>query len=516
MLGAEILVRSLVAGGIDTCLGNPGTSEMQFVAALDRAPGLRSVLTLFEGVATGAADGYARVAGKPACTLMHLGPGLANGLCNLHNAKRARMPMVNIVGDHAAKHRQYDAPLHSDVEAVARTFSDWVRTAASVASLAGDCAAAIAAAREPPGRIATLILPADIAWTDGGEFRPRPVSVPPPARVERARVEEAARRLRASRAAALMIGGEGLSQRGIAAAAAIAGVTGCRVFAPMSNAKMARGAGRYPVPRVPFGVDEAVSFLDGLDTLALAGATPPVAFFAYPDKPGLLAPPGCAMHELARVEEDVVAALEDLAQALEAKLAAWTSQKGVEPATRGPLTAQALANIIAAQLPGNAIVIDEALSLGFTLYPAMAAAAPHDWLQMAGGATGEGLPLAVGASLAAPRRKVVCLQADGSGLYTCQALWTMARENLDVTVVLLSNRAYATLYGELAKVGVTEAGPGALGMIRLDQPAIGWPEIAKGFGVPGVRTSGCAAFARALSHALAMKGPALVEAVLAS
>ena len=515
MLGAEILVRSLVAGGIDTCLGNPGTSEMHFVAALDRAPGLRSVLTLFEGVATGAADGYARVAGKPACTLMHLGPGLANGLCNLHNAKRARVPVVNIVGEHAAKHRQHDAPLHSDVEAVARTFSDWVRTSPSAATIAQDCAAAIAAARTPPGRIATLILPADTAWTDGGEWRAASVRAEEPARVEAGRIEDAARRLRASRAAGMLIGGEGLSARGIEAAAAIAGATGCRVFAPMSNARMSRGRGMHAVPRVPFAVDEAVTFLAGLDTMVLAGAKPPVAFFSYPDKPGLLAPPGCAMHELARAEEDVLVALQALAHALEAKPVAWTPPEHGKVPARGPLTAQALAAIVAAQLPEDAIVIDESLSLGFTLYPAMAAAAPHEWLQMAGGATGEGLPLALGAALAAPRRKVVCLQADGSGLYTCQALWTMAREGLDVTVVVLSNRAYATLYGELAKVGATEAGPGALGMIRLDRPDIGWPDLAKGFGVPGVRAEGCAAFARALRSALATKGPALVEAVIA-
>ncbi len=514
MLGAEILVRSLVAGGIDTCLGNPGTSEMHFVAALDRAPGLRSVLTLFEGVATGAADGYARVAGKPACTLMHLGPGLANGLCNLHNAKRARMPVVNIVGEHAAKHRQHDAPLHSDVEAVARTFSDWVRTTQSAATIAEDCAAAIAAARTPPGRIATLILPADTAWTDGGEWRAVPVPAISPAAVPMERVTRAAAHLRSERSA-LMIGGEGLSYRGIEAATAIAAATGCRVFAPMSNARMARGWGVHPVPRVPFAVDDAVKFLAGLDAVVLAGAVPPVAFFAYPDKPGLLAPPGCAMHELARVDEDVLAALEALAHVLAAKPVTWQPAKRAKVPSRGPLSAQALAAIVAAQLPEDAIVIDEALSLGFTLYPAMAGAAPHEWLQMAGGATGEGLPLAVGAALAAPRRKVVCLQADGSGLYTCQALWTMAREGLDVTVVVLSNRAYATLYGELAKVGATEAGPGALGMIRLDRPYIGWPDISKGFGVPGVRADGCAGFAKALRNALATKGPALVEAVIA-
>lgn len=513
MLGAEILVRSLVAGGIDICLGNPGTSEMHTIAALDRVPGLRGVLTLFEGVATGAADGYARMAGRPAATLMHLGPGLANGLCNLHNARRARVPVVNIVGEHAERHRRYDAPLHSDVEAVARPFSDWLRTARSAATLSADCAAAITAARTSPGRIVTLILPADTAWTDGGDVRlETPVPDAPPARVPGARIEAAARRLGAR--TGLMIGGACLRARGLALAHGIAAATGCRVFAPMSSARIERGAGRLPVDRVPFGVDEAVHFLSGLDTVLMIGASAPVAFFAYPDKPSLLTPPGCALIALAEPEEDALSALEDLASAAGAVPAAAPQAPAAAAPQSGTLHAQALAAIVAARLPEHAIVIDESLSLGFTLYPAMAQAPAHDWLQMAGGATGEGLPLAVGAALACPDRKVVCLQADGSGLYTCQALWTMAREGLDVTVVILSNRAYATLYGELAKVGASNPGAAALDMIRLDDPAIGWAELAQGFGVPAERAADAAAFAAALARALAAPGPSLVEAVL--
>jgi len=515
VLGAEILLRSLAAGGMDTCLGNPGTSEMHFIAALDRVPGMRCVLTLFEGVATGAADGYARMADRPASTLMHLGPGLANGLCNLHNARRARVPVVNIVGEHAEHHRRHDAPLHSDIEAIARPLSDWVRTAHSVQLLAQDCADAIAAACAPPGRIATLILPADTAWTDGADVAPIPVARQTPARVPHARIEAVAQLLRSRRGAGLMIGGSGLSQRGIEAAHVIAAAAGCRVFAPMSNARMSRGWGCHPVSRVPFAVDEAIRFLDGLESVVLAGATPPVAFFAYPEKPSLLTPPGCEMQTLATPEENVQEALENLAAALEGRPVAPKQIKLAPAPASGPLTVDALAAIVARALREDTIVIDESLSLGFTLYPAMAGAAPHEWLQMAGGATGEGLPLAVGAALAAPRRKVLCLQADGSGLYTCQALWTMAREGLDVTTVILSNRAYATLYGELAKVGAKNPGRGALDMIQLDRPAIGWPEIARGFGVPGGRADDAAGFAQALSRALSAPGPNLVEAVIA-
>jgi acetolactate synthase-1/2/3 large subunit len=513
--GAEILLRSLVAGGVDTCLGNPGTSEMHFIAALDRVTGMRCVLTLFEGVATGAADGYARMAGRPASTLMHLGPGLANGLCNLHNARRARVPVVNIVGEHAAHHRRHDAPLHSDIEGIARPFSDWLRTARSAATLSADCADAIAAARVAPGRIATLVVPADTAWTDGGDAPPvARAADAAPAPIAPDRVEAAARSLRIGRRAALMIGGACLSERGLALAHGIAMATGCRVFAPMSNTRIARGAGRPPVDRVPFAVDDAVRFLGDLDAVVTVGATPPVAFFAYPDKPSLLAPPGCTMVPLAEPEEDVLGALAALAAALDARPASAPAIALPAAPDAGALTAQALAAIVAGQIPSQSIVIDESLSLGFTLYPATAAAAPHDWLQMAGGATGEGLPLAVGAALACKDRKVVCLQADGSSLYTCQALWTMAREGLDVTIVILSNRAYATLFGELAKVGAKDPGRGALDMIELDRPSIGWPDIARGFGVPGERAEDAAGFARALARALSIRGPSLVEAVL--
>lgn len=515
MLGAELLVRSLAAGGIELCIGNPGTSEMHFIAALDRTPGLRGVLALFEGVATGAADGYARMKGRPAATLMHLGPGLANGLCNLHNARKARTPIVNIVGEHAAHHRRYDAPLHSDVEGAARPFSDWLRTAQSAATLSADCAAAIAAARMPPGRIATLILPADTAWTDGGVAIAPSLAAVAPARVHSARIESAARRLALGARVGLMIGGPCLGERGIALAHGIAAATGCRVFTQMSNARIERGAGRLPVKRVPFPVDEAVSFLAGLDTVLMLAAKPPVAFFAYPDKPSLLTPAGCALVALAEPEEDALAALEDLAAAVSARAATAAEPVLLDAPSAGPLGAGVLAAIIAHQLPQNAIVIDEALSLGFTLYPAMENAAAHDWLQMAGGATGEGLPLAVGAALACPDRKVVCLQGDGSALYTCQALWTMAREGLNVTSIILSNRSYASLFAELSIVGATGAGPAALGMIRFDDPAIGWPDIARGFGVPGERVVDAAQFSAALARALATPGPSLIEAVLA-
>ncbi|MDQ3470016.1 MAG: thiamine pyrophosphate-binding protein, partial [Actinomycetota bacterium] len=167
MNGAQAMIRTLVDCGVTTCFANPGTSEMHFVAALDAVEEMRAVLGLFEGVATGAADGYARMTGTPAATLLHLGPGLGNGLANLHNARRAATPMVNIVGDHALGHARFDAPLQSDIDTVARNVSAWIGRPTSPAELGGATAEAVAAASTPPGQVATLILPADVSWSDG-------------------------------------------------------------------------------------------------------------------------------------------------------------------------------------------------------------------------------------------------------------------------------------------------------------------------------------------------------------
>ncbi len=510
MNGAESLVRTLSGAGVEVCFANPGTSEMHFVAALDLVGGVRCVLGLFEGVVTGAADGYARMADKPAATLLHLGPGLANGLANLHNAKRASSPVVNIVGDHATYHKEFDAPLTSDVEGVARPFSDWVLTSKDSSSVARDAASAIAEAMAPPGRIATLILPADASWgaADGPATLP---PVQPRAGAAPETVAEAARALRSGETPVLFLGGPALREPGLTLAGRIAAKTGARLIAQTHNARVERGAGRIAVDFLPYPVDAALKTLAGTSHLLLAGSKAPVAFFAYPDKPSALTPPQCEIHTLAAPGEDVVRALEALADELDAHEDAPVQQLDTSPPPGGAVSPDAAAISVATMLPENAIVVEEALTAAGAFMSRTRGAAPHDYLQITGGAIGIGPPLATGAAVACPERKVVCLQADGSAMYTVQALWTQAREGLDVTTVLLNNRSYAILKGELANVGASSAGRTANDMMELDRPALDWVSLARGMGVDAGSAATMEEFNQQLDAGLRSQGPYLID-----
>ena len=514
MNGAESLVRTLVGGGVDVCFANPGTSEMHFVAALDRVDGMRCVLGLFEGVVTGAADGYYRMADKPAATLLHLGPGLANGLANIHNANKAASGMVNIVGDHATYHRQYDAPLTSDIEGLARPSSHWVKTSPNATGIAADGALAIAAACQPPGQIATLILPADTAWNEGSGAAPVP-SPARPAPPSAGAIEEAARVLRSGEPTLILLTGRAVREDGLALAGKIAAKTGARLIAQGSNARAQRGRGRVSVERIPYVVDQALRVLAGLKHIILVGAKMPVAFFAYPDKPSKLYPQDCRGHVLARPDEDLIGALEMLCEAVDARKTPVPTVNDERPRpASGAITSEALGASIGALLPENAIVADEAVTTGRGFFAPTKAAAPHDWLSNMGGSIGLGPPLATGAAVACPDRKVIGLQADGSAMYTVQALWTQAREGLDVTTVLFSNRVYQILKGELANVGAGNPGRKALDMLDIGHPDIDWVGLAKSLGVPGARVTDMDGFNRHFAAGLATPGPFLVEVVL--
>jgi acetolactate synthase I/II/III large subunit len=516
MNGAEALVRTLLGSGIDMCFANPGTSEMHFVAALDRVEGMRCVLCLEEGSVTGAAEGYARMAEKPASTLLHLGPGLANGLTNLHNARRGYSPMVNIVGEHATYHRVYDAPLTSDIEAVAKTFSHWVHMATEAGSVAQDAAGAIAAARRPPGQIATLILPADVAWNEAPDGPAAPPAIARPEPVEPDALRRAAAILRSGEPAAILMTGRALRATSLDVAGRIAAATGCRLLAQTSNARMERGAGRVAVERIPYPVDAALKTLHGLKHLILIGGKAPVAFFAYPDKPSVLTPSVCEIFTLARIDQDLEAALAGLAEELGATKHAPAAEplKRPAPPQSGPITPETLAATLAAQLPENAVVVDESISVGRAFYASLRNAPPHDWLQLTGGAIGDGLPLATGAAIACPDRPVICLEGDGSAMYNIQSLWTQAREKLDVTTLVMNNRSYAILKGELANVGAQNAGPKALDMMSLDKPDIDWSALARSLGVESHRASTVEELNRALDASLAARGPQLIDVVL--
>ena len=515
MNGAESLVRTLVAGGVEVCFANPGTSEMHFVAALDRVEGMRCILGLFEGVVTGAADGYARMTGKPAATLLHLGPGLANGLANIHNARRALTPMVNIVGEHATYHLEHDAPLTSDIEGAARPFSDWVRTSRDSRQVAADGAAAIAAAMAPPGRIATLILPADTAWNEGGPVASVPAIEGRP-RVAPEAIREAARLLRSGEPCGVMLAGAALRETPLADAGRIAAATGARLLAQTQNGRIERGAGRVAIDRVPYPVDQALKFLAGLKHLIVIGAKPPVAFFAYPGKPSVLTPPDCSIHRIAGPGDDLAQALADLAEELGAARAEPPRQRLALPEAPadGRLTPAGIAAAVARMLPENAIVADESVTAGRAFYNELRGARPHDWLQITGGAIGNGIPLATGAALACPGRKVINLEADGSAMYTLQGLWTQAREGLDVTTIILDNRAYVTLKGELANVGAQNPGRKAIDMLSLDRPDIDFVALARAMGVEAGRATTVAEFDRELAAGLGSGGPYLIDAVI--
>lgn len=515
--GAEALLRTLADAGIEVCFTNPGTSEMHFVAALDGEPRLRAVLTLFEGVATGAADGYARMAEKPAATLLHLGCGLGNGLANLHNARKGRVPVVNIVGDHATSHAALDAPLQSDIAIVARNVSAWVRTPASPAELGAAAAEAVAVASGPPGQVATLILPADVSWSDGGLVAAPLRPAPPPCAAPET-IAAIAAVLRSGGRTALLLGGRALREPGLRAAARIAAATEAKLFAEVFPTRLERGAGLPPVERLAYLAELASVQLAAYDHLVLVDAGEPVSFFAYPGKPGRLTAEGCALHALVARDEDALASL----AALEAALGAETATPRLAPARRparprGKLTAEKVCKAVGHLLPEGAIVVDEAQTSGTTL-PLFTAGAPrHDVLTLTGGAIGQGLPVAVGAAIARPGAKVLALVGDGAAMYTIQALWTMARERLDVVAIVFDNRAYAILNMELKRVGAAAAGPKAAAQFDLSDPALDFAALARAMGVTSAeRVTSAEAFTAALERALATPGPHLIDAVVPS
>jgi acetolactate synthase-1/2/3 large subunit len=502
MTGADSLIRTLVAGGVEVCFANPGTSEMHLVAALDHTDQMRCVLGLFEGVVTGAADGYARMAEKPACTLLHLGPGFSNGLANLHNASRAQVPMVNLIGQHPASHLRHDTPLASDIEAFARPYSRWLRTSQKASEAGRDAAEAIVAARTQPGRIATLIVPADVAWGEGGAV-PAILAVPRAPLPSAENIERAAAMLRSGVRTAMLLAGDTLYGKGLAAAGRIAAATGAKLLAPYPFARLQRGAGIPVAERIHYPLEQAVDQLREFRQLILVGASAPVAYFAYPDKSSVLTQPECEIFTLARPGENYVGALESLEATL-SSCGKSTSPSGSEVAAKaerpglasGEITLQGIAAAVGAMLPENAIVCDESMTSGRGLIAATRGAPAHDWLACTG---------------ACPGRRVLCLTADGSGMYTLQALWTMARENLNVTTVVFANRVYGVLKREFSGLKLGEPGPRALSLFEIGRPDLDWVSLSKGMGVPATRATSLEAFQQALRNGFEGEGPSLIQ-----
>jgi len=510
MNGAESLVRTLLASGVDTCFSNPGTSEMHFVAALDYVPGMRSVLALFEGVATGACDGYFRMARKPACSLLHLGPGLANGVANLHNAKKAGSGVVNIVGEHASTHIELDAPLTSDIKGIAGPVSHWVRSSTSAADVGADAAQAVQAALSPPGQIATLILPSDTAWGDGGRVH-GPVEPAVPTGFDEPTLERAIAVL-SGPDSLLLLGGEALTADNLDIAGKIAAKSGCALLSEWSNARMERGAGRVAIGRVPYPIEQALEVLEPFQRIVLVGARAPIGFFAYPDKPAILTRAGAEIIELVNKANDLGNTLQALCHGIGAEQQVPTVAQNMSGAIpSGPTTPESIAAVLGQGIPENAIVVDESVTTGRAFFPATAGAPPHTWLNNCGGSIGYGLPAAIGAAIACPDRKVLALIGDGSAMYTVQSIWTMAREHLDITILIFANRSYQILRGELTNVGVQNPGPRAIDMLSLDRPTIDWVAMARSMGAEACRVDDCENLAQALAAGLSSQGPNLIE-----
>ena len=513
MNGAESLVHSLLGAGVEVCFSNPGTSEMHFVAALDRVPGMRCVLGLQENIVTGAADGYYRMAGKPAVTLLHCAPGLANGLANLHNARRARSGIVNCVGDQATYHRQYDAPLTGDTEGFARGVSHWVRTAARAEDVGAEGVQAVQAAMTYPGQIATMILPSDTCWNPGGVVA-APLPVPEVPKADPHLVRAAANVLRTKQNVLILLGGAPAQTEAAQQAAwNIARKTGARILAETSTPRMARGQGRMQLERVPYPAAQAIENLKAVEHIILVGSKGPIGFFAYPNMPSKHYPESAQLHLLTRPEQDAEAGLLALADELGATHTPFADPGPRPEAARGAPTPEGLARTVAALMPEDAIIVDESVSYGRGFFPQTFAAPRHDWLQITGGAIGCGFPLATGAAIGGGGKRVIALQADGSGMYTVQALWTQAREKLPVTTIVLANRKYQILLGEYLGVGANP-GPTAMDMLDLGNPDIGWVKLAEGMGVPAAQATTLDQLGDLLSQSLTSTGPFLIELVI--
>lgn len=513
MNGAETLVQTLLASGVKVCFANPGTSEMHFVAALDRHPELRCILCLFEGGVSGAADGYYRMKGEVAATLLHLAPGFGNAFANLHNARKAQSGVLNIMGDHADYHLRFEAPLKGDTVGISQAVSHWTRVCSEAGKVASDAAEAVQAARGKGGQIATLILPANTAWE---EATAHAVAAPAPAlrRPSEAQVKAAAKALRQPGAMLLLDGPALYTDLGLLAKR-LTKAAGARLMQAFFASRFRRGAGTVKMERMAYRIEDNRKLLAGVSSLVLCGTARPAGFFAYPGLPSTPDDPDTRLIDLCSREMDIGWTLRALAAELgEAELSADDFVPLNRPALpEGDLTLAKIGEAIAALMPEDTVLVDEGITASAHLAPALRRGPGHDVLTITGGSIGFGLPCATGAAVACPDRKVVVLEGDGSGMYTLQSLWTMAREGLDVTTVVFANRGYQILREELAAMGVNEVGQNAARMFDVEGPALDWVALARGHGVQAVRVADTAGFNAAFAEAMGQRGPRLIEVV---
>lgn len=516
MTGAEMILKTAAEAGVEICFANPGTTELALVAAFDTVKNIRPILGLFEGVCTGAADGYARIKQKPAMTVLHLGPGLANGIANLHNARRARSPVLNIIGEHATWIRPYDPPLNMDIASLARTVSGFVKENISADQLSSDTAEAIAASLY--GRISTLIVPADyqseVCKTE--EIARAPFSFHA---VDMEMIPHAVSMIQEAKKPALILGDRALRKEGLAAAAQIKAKTGCDLLMITFPAYFEAGAGLPVLNRIPYFPGQAQKFLARYDAFVQVGATEPAAFFGYADGVTSLLPEKAPRVRIDTEKQDAGLVLEALASMLgpaagKNEMHPVLAQYALPARPAGPLNAQKMCQAIAVLQPEQCIVVEEGVSSGAFYYAYSPYLKPYSHTTLTGGAIGMGMPLALGASLAAPDRQVINIQADGSAMYTLQALWSQAHEKAKVITVICSNHKYFTIELECLRAGYKTLGKEAKSLMSLTQPALDWVSLSRGMGVPAASVATAEAFITEFQKALKESGPYLIEAIL--
>jgi len=516
MNGAELLLRTAQKAGVEVCFANAGTTELPLVAAFDSVPGVRPVLALFEGVCTGGADGYGRVRETPAMSLLHLGPGFANGIANLHNARRAKAPVINIIGQHTTWHIPADAPLTMDVESLANTVSQWTRTVSSPEMLSFDFIDAYAASMT--GSIATLIVPNDhlLAEVEGIIRTATPLD-PDPLSLQI--IEEAANLIRSGKKTALMIGGKALRGQGLLTAAHIRALAGCDLLTETFPGYVERGGALPDVVRIPYFPEPAQALLSDYELIILTDVREPVTFFGYPGVDSHVLRKNQKRIPLCSGRQSVVEALGYLEDILKTTMSSCKKDRHVPKPEKpslphGALTAEKACRTLAALQPEGAIIVDEGITSAIPYYPLTAGSPPHSVLTISGGSIGYGMPCAVGAALASPNRQIINFQADGSAMYTIQALWTEAREGLNVKTLICSNRGYNILRVELERAGITDPGPKALSLADIDHPRLDWISIAKGMGVPATSVDTVEGLVREFTRVLEEPGPSLIEMVM--
>ncbi|MGE3247749.1 MAG: acetolactate synthase large subunit [Beijerinckiaceae bacterium] len=517
MTGAQSLLETLVGCGVDACFANPGTSELHLVAALQNDKRMRSVLCLFEGVASGAADGYSRMTGKPAATLLHLGPGLSNAWANLHNARKAQTPVVNIVGEHATWHLPLGASLTSDLVGLSHTISHWTKVSESTAAIGADAAEAVKKSLENGGQIATLVLPADHTWSEGG-VAAAPRAPEPDRKISDAEIGKAAAILTSGRKVGVLVTGSSLIGESREACTRIAAKTGATFFCHGLNRQMERGEGRMEFKRLSGWGQETLQVLAAYDDLIIVGTGQPVLSFAHPTFQSVLVPETVQKLHLGEPEDDLAGALVALAEAVgkpdPAAVEALLVKREVCELASGTLNAESIGRAINRFMPENAIISDEAGTGGGPTYPFTAKGPAHDALFLTGGSIGQALPVALGAAIACPDRKVLCLHADGGAMYTLQALWSIAREKCDVTTVIFSNRRYGILIRSVGMYAIPGLGNQVPDLFDLSNPDIGWAKLAEGMGVEGHTCRTAEEFNTVFEDCMKRKGPQLIEAVI--